>query len=77
MKSHLSTILERIAKLMEEHDPKATYNFEKNGEVLVTLTFDEETEEFGLKYPKEKEPSLFDSIDLVAIEVYYLLFDED
>lgn len=75
MKSHLTAILDRLTKLMAEDDPKATYNFEREGEVVATVTFDSEAEEFGIKYPKIKEPTPFDDIDLVAIEVYYLVYD--
>lgn len=75
MKSHLTTIIDRLTKLIEENDPKATYNFERDGVVAATVTYNGD-DEFGIKYPKQKGVALFDSIDLVAIEVYYLIYDE-
>ena len=76
MKSHLTTIIDRLAKLIEENNPKATYNFERDGAVAATVTYNGEENEFGIKYPKQKGIAVFDSIDLVAIEVYYLIYDE-
>ena len=76
MKSHLATILDRLTKLVQEDDPKATYNFEKDGEVLVTVSYDSSKEIFAMKYPKQKVPVEFDNIDLVVIEVFELVFGE-
>lgn len=75
MKSHLATILDRLNKLIDENNPKATYNFEKAGEIQMTVSFNPETEVFSVKYPKQKTPVEFDSIDLVVIEAFELLFD--
>ncbi|HEY0222201.1 DUF1797 family protein [Lactovum miscens] len=77
MKSHLATILDRLLKLVEENNAKATYNFEREGEVQLTVSFDPEAQAFSVKYPKQKQPVEFDSIDLVAIEAYELVFDEE
>lgn len=76
MKSYLTIIIDRLAKLVEENDPKATYNFERDGVVAATVTCNKEEGEFGIKYPKQKGIAVFDSIDLVAIEIYYLIYDE-
>ena len=75
MKSHLSTILDRLTKLIEEDNSKATYNFEKEGSIQMTVSFDPESQTFSVKYPKQKTAVEFDSIDLVAIEAFELLFD--
>ena len=74
MKSHLSAIINRLEKLIESGDPKDTFNFEKNEEVQITVSFDGENQVFIVKYPKIKETSDFDSIDLVAMEVFDLIY---
>lgn len=74
MKSHLSAIINRLEKLIESGDPKDTFNFEKNEEVQITVSFDGENQVFIVKYPKVKETSDFDSIDLVAMEVFDLIY---
>ena len=52
MKSHLSAILNRLEKLVESGDPKDTFNFEKDEEVQITVSFDGENQVFIVKYPK-------------------------
>jgi uncharacterized protein YkuJ len=76
MKSHLATILARLNKLIEEDNAKATYNFEREGEIKMTVSFDPEDNVFNVKYPKQKTPVEFDSIDLVAIEAFESVFDD-
>ncbi|GAB2025440.1 YkuJ family protein [Lactovum odontotermitis] len=75
MKSHLITILDRLDKLVEEDNPKATYNFEREGAIKMTVSFNSEDNMFIVKYPKQKTPVEFDSIDLVAIEAFETVFD--
>lgn len=75
MKSHLITILDRLDKLVEEDNPKATYNFEREGAIKMTVSFNSEDNVFIVKYPKQKTPVEFDSIDLVAIEAFETVFD--
>ncbi|MDN5983617.1 MAG: DUF1797 family protein, partial [Lactococcus sp.] len=74
MKSHLSAIINRLEKLIDSGDPKDTFNFEKNEEVQITVSFDGDNQVFIVKYPKIKETSDFDSIDLVAMEVFDLIY---
>ena len=74
MKSHLIAIIERLNSLIEAEDPKTTYNFEKDGVVQVTISFDPEEQIFNIKYPKMKDTAVFDDIDLVAIEVFELIY---
>ena len=77
MKSHLLAIMNRLNRLVEANDPKETYNFEKEGEVMLTVSFSTDEEGngvFSLRYPKQKDPALFDDIDLVAIEIYDMIY---
>lgn len=74
MKSHLTAIISRLNRLVEVADPKETYNFEREGEVMLTVSYLPEEEAFALKYPKLKDPALFDDIDLVAIEIFDLIY---
>jgi len=74
MKSHLTAIIDRLNRLIDAADPKETYNFEREGEVLLTVSYIPEEEAFSLRYPKQKDPALFDDIDLVAIEIYDMLY---
>ena len=61
-------------RLVEGGDPKETYNFEREGEVMLTVSYSPEDEAFALRYPKQKDASLFDDIDLVAIEIYDMIY---
>ena len=74
MKSHLLAIMNRLNRLVEGGDPKETYNFEREGEVMLTVSYSPEDEAFALRYPKQKDASLFDDIDLVAIENYDMIY---
>ena len=55
MKSHLLAIMNRLNRLVEGGDPKETYNFEREGEVMLTVSYSPEDEAFALRYPN---PSL-------------------
>lgn len=76
MKSHLATILDRLNKLVEEDNAKATYNFEREGAIKMTVSFNPEDNVFIVKYPRQKTPVEFDSVDLVAIEAFESVFDD-
>lgn len=54
MKSHLLAIMNRLNRLVEGGDPKETYNFEREGEVMLTVSYSPEDEAFALRYPKQK-----------------------
>jgi uncharacterized protein YkuJ len=70
----MTTIIERLEKLIAMNDPKATYNFERDGVVLASVSHDPETNEFSVRYPKQKAVMEFDDLTLIAEEVYDLLF---
>lgn len=74
MKSHLTAIIDRLNRLVETADPKETYNFEREAEVLLTVSYIPEEEAFSLRYPKQKDPAIFDDVDLLAIEIYEMLY---
>ncbi|OFI47159.1 hypothetical protein BG261_04485 [Floricoccus tropicus] len=74
MKSHLVAIISRLTAMAESEGEKETRNFEREGVVVAEVTFEKETETFTLKYVETKELATFDSIDLVAIELFELLY---
>ncbi|MFC4652880.1 DUF1797 family protein [Lactococcus nasutitermitis] len=74
MKSHLVAMIERLNRLVENGDPKETYNFEREGEVMATVSYSPEDAAFSIRYPKQKDAALFDDIDLVAIEIYDMIY---
>ncbi|AYG01225.1 YkuJ family protein [Lactococcus allomyrinae] len=74
MKSHLLAIMNRLNRLVESGDPKETYNFEREGIVMATVSYNPEEQAFSIRYPKQKDASLFDDIDLVAIEIYDMIY---
>lgn len=74
MKSHLMAIMDRLNRLIETADPKETYNFKREGEVIATVSFVPEETAFSIKYPKQKDVAIFDDIDLVAIELYDMIY---
>ncbi len=74
MKSHLLAIMNRLNRLVESGDPKETYNFERDGEVMATVSYNSEDEVFSIRYPKQKDAAQFDDIDLVAIEIYDMIY---
>ena len=41
---------------------------------MLTVSYSPEDEAFALRYPKQKDASLFDDIDLVAIEIYDMIY---
>jgi Uncharacterized protein conserved in bacteria len=74
MKSHLVAIISRLNAMVEGGQDKETRNFERDGVVVAEVTFDKETETFTLRYTETKEVMAFDSIDIVAIEIFELLY---
>ncbi|MFV0556524.1 MAG: DUF1797 family protein [Lactovum sp.] len=75
MKSHIAIILDRLNRLVDEDNPKATYNFEKEGVILMTISFDPVTQFFLVKYPKQKAVIEYDSVDLLVIDIFELLYE--
>jgi len=41
---------------------------------MLTVSYSPEDQAFSLRYPKQKDASLFDDIDLVAIEIYDMIY---
>lgn len=74
MKSHLLAIMDRLNRLVESGDPKETYNFERDSEVMATVSYNSEDQVFSIRYPKQKDAAQFDDIDLVAIEIYDMIY---
>lgn len=74
MKSHLMAIMDRLNRLIESGDPKETYNFERDGEVMATVSYNPEEQAFSIRYPKQKEAAIFDDIDLVVIDIYDMIY---
>lgn len=74
MKSHLIAIINRLNGLVEKNDPKETFNFERDGEVIATISYLPEETAFAIKYPKQKDTAVFDDIDLVALDLYDELY---
>lgn len=66
--------MNRLNRLVESGDPKETYNFEREGVVMATVSYNPEEQAFSIRYPKQKDASLFDDIDLVAIEIYDMIY---
>jgi uncharacterized protein YkuJ len=72
--SHLAAIMDRLNQLVVSDNEKDDRNFEKNGVVQCTVTFDAEEQSFNMKYAKGGYSS-FDSIDLTAMEIFDMLYD--
>ena len=76
MESHLVRIINRL-EAMAADGGNLKRNFEREGVVVaeVSFSFDEENGPvFTLRDVAAKETYTFDSIDLIAIEIYELLY---
>ena len=74
MNSKLVAMIDRLKRLVDANDAKETYNFEREGVVQATVSYIPEEEAFSIRYPDQKDTALFDDIDLVAIEVFDLIY---
>ncbi|KRK48279.1 YkuJ family protein [Secundilactobacillus kimchicus] len=75
-KSKLMGILNRlIAMLEDESGVEQNRRFEKDGNVACQVTLSQDKETWQLEEYQNNETFSFDDVDLVAIEVYDLLFD--
>ncbi|MGL5900976.1 MAG: YkuJ family protein [Lactobacillaceae bacterium] len=73
MKSELAGIISRLVAMQDGNGEIKTRHFEKNGEDLAKVTYDEDNQIFQIDELKNGESYKFDNIDLVAIEIYDIL----
>ncbi|SJZ48792.1 Uncharacterized protein YkuJ [Pilibacter termitis] len=75
MKSNLVAIINRLEAMMEtEEGTVQTRRFEHEGDLKAEVIFDSEEKIFTLKETKTGFVSTFDDIDIVAMEIYDLIF---
>ena len=76
MESHLVRIINRL-ETMTKDGGNLKRNFEREGVVVAEVSFSNNEEEgstFTLRDVEARETYTFDSIDLIAIEIYELLY---
>ncbi|AND79729.1 MULTISPECIES: YkuJ family protein [Streptococcus] len=76
MESHLVRIINRL-DLMATDGANLKRNFERDGVVVAEVSFSNEPEAgpvFTLRDVEAHETYSFDSIDLIAMEIYDLLY---
>ncbi len=75
MESHLVRIIDRL-ELMANDGGNTKRNFEREGEVVAEVSFSNVDNEpvFTLRDIAARETYTFDSIDLIAMEIYDLLY---
>ncbi|MEQ9764395.1 DUF1797 family protein [Streptococcus jiangjianxini] len=76
MESHLVRIINRL-ELMATDGGNLKRNFEREGVVVAEVSFSNDPENgpvFTLRDVEAKELYSFDSIDLIAMEIYDLLY---
>ena len=76
MESHLVRIINRL-ETMTKDGGNLKRNFERNGVVVAEVAYNHNEEEgstFTLRYVEARETYTFDSIDLIAMEIYELLY---
>ncbi|AXQ78221.1 DUF1797 family protein [Streptococcus chenjunshii] len=76
MESHLVRIINRL-ELMATDGANLKRNFERDGVVVAEVSFSNEPETgpvFTLRDVAAHETYSFDSIDLIAMEIYDLLY---
>jgi uncharacterized protein YkuJ len=75
VKSHLKAIISRLEAMVESTDSDTQMRrFEKEGELKAEVTFNKEDQTFIMKDIDGNFTSTFDDIDIVAMEIYDLLF---
>ncbi|KRM06784.1 MAG: YkuJ family protein [Liquorilactobacillus ghanensis] len=76
MSSKLAAIISRLDSMTADtEEDQASRRFEKNGQQVAIVTYNQETRTFNLAEVKSQQEFEFDDIDLVAIEIYDLLTD--
>lgn len=76
MESHLVRIINRL-ELMATDGGNLKRNFEREGVVVAEVAFNNDPENgpvFTLRDVAARETYTFDSIDLIAMEIYDLLY---
>lgn len=77
MESHLVRIINRL-ELMATDGGNLKRNFEREGVVVAEVSFSNDPENdgpvFTLRDVEARESYSFDSIDLIAMEIYDLLY---
>ncbi|WP_415593973.1 DUF1797 family protein, partial [Liquorilactobacillus ghanensis] len=74
MSSKLAAIISRLDSMTADtEEDQASRRFEKNGQQVAIVTYNQETRTFNLAEVKSQQEFEFDDIDLVAIEIYDLL----
>jgi uncharacterized protein YkuJ len=74
--SKLAAIISRLDSMTADtEEDQASRRFEKNGQQVAIVTYNQETRTFNLAEVKSQQEFEFDDIDLVAIEIYDLLTD--
>ncbi|MFA9414479.1 MULTISPECIES: YkuJ family protein [Streptococcus] len=76
MESHLVRIINRL-ELMATDGGNLKRNFERDGVVVAEVAFSNDPENgptFTLRDVAARETYTFDSIDLIAMEIYDLLY---
>ncbi|TWS95443.1 MULTISPECIES: YkuJ family protein [unclassified Streptococcus] len=76
MESHLVRIINRL-ELMATDGGNLKRNFEREGVVVAEVSFNHDPETgavFTLRDVAARETYTFDSIDLIAMEIYDLLY---
>jgi len=76
MTSTLRAILDRLDAMTKSDDgeEEQVRRFEKNGELKAEVTYDVNNATFSLKYIDNNEVGEFDNIDVVAMEIYDLIY---
>ncbi|MFQ9290944.1 MAG: DUF1797 family protein [Streptococcus sp.] len=76
MESHLVRIINRL-EMMAADGGNSKRNFEREGVVVAEVSFSNDPENgpvFTLRDVEARESYSFDSIDLIAMEIYDLLY---
>lgn len=76
MESHLVRIIDRL-QLMASDGGNLKRNFEREGVVVAEVSFANDPENgpvFTLRDVNARETYTFDSIDLIAMEIYDLIY---
>ena len=76
MESHLVRIIDRL-ELMAGDGGNTKRNFEREGDVVAEVSirnYPENGPVFTLRDVKARETYTFDSIDLIAMEIYDLIY---
>ncbi|MFD1431032.1 MULTISPECIES: YkuJ family protein [Lacticaseibacillus] len=76
--SQLVAIIKRLEAMQEASDDEVqTRRFEKEGVEKGLVSFDPSTQTYTLEEVESHQNFEFDNIDLVAMEIYDLLDDEE